>query len=192
MKYFFTRKLMLVKESKGFVCVPGGFGTLDEMFELLTLQQTGKADPTPVVLLDAPGGTFWSGLRRFVDDHLLPSGVISAGDFDRVVVTDSVESAVTALTGFYRNYDSLRWVGKRLVLRLKNEPTDAEVSALNAEFGALLTEGRIERRGPLTIEREDDDRVELPRLVLRLNQFRVGELYRLIAAVNALDSAPPA
>jgi len=192
MKYFFTRKLMLVKESQGFVCVPGGFGTLDEMFELLTLQQTGKADPTPVVLLDAPGGTFWSGLRRFVDDHLLPSGVISPGDFDRVVVTDSVETAVAALTGFYRNYDSLRWVGKRLVLRLKGEPTDAEVSTLNAEFGALLAEGLIERRGPLTIEREDDDRVDLPRLVLRLDQFRVGELFRLIAAINALESAPAA
>ena len=192
MKYFFTRKLMLVKESQGFVCVPGGFGTLDEMFELLTLQQTGKADPTPIVLLDAPGGTFWSGLRRFVDDHLLPSGVISAGDFDRVVITDSVETAVEALTGFYRNYDSLRWVGKRLVLRLKGEPTDAEVAALNAEFGPLLAEGMIERRGPLTIEREDDDRVDLPRLVLRLDQFRVGELFRLIAAINALESAPAA
>lgn len=190
MKYFFTRKLMLVKESSGFVCVPGGFGTLDEMFELLTLQQTGKADPTPIVLLDAPGGTFWSGLRRFVDDHLLPSGVISHGDFDRVLVTDSVPAAVEELTGFYRNYDSLRWVGKRLVLRLKAEPTDAEVDALNGEFGHLLAEGRIERRGPLSVEIEDGDQVELPRLVLRLNQFRVGELHRLIRAVNALKSAP--
>jgi uncharacterized protein (TIGR00730 family) len=192
MKYFFTRKLMLVKESSGFVCVPGGFGTLDEMFELLTLQQTGKAEPTPIVLLDAPGGTFWSGLRRFVDDYLLSSNVISEGDFDRVLITDSVEAAVDELAGFYRNYDSLRWVGKRLVLRLKAEPTAAEVAALNARFGDLVGEGEIELRGPLTVEREDDDRVELPRLVLRLNQFRVGELYRLISAINALDSAPAA
>ncbi|WP_426324535.1 TIGR00730 family Rossman fold protein [Microbacterium sp. E-13] len=190
MKYFFTRKLMLVKESRGFVCVPGGFGTLDEMFELLTLQQTGKADPTPIVLLDAPGGTFWSGLRRFVDDYLLSSNVISEGDFDRVLITDSVEAAVDELTGFYRNYDSLRWVGKRLVLRLKAEPTDAEIAALNARFGDLVSEGGIELRGPLTVEREDDDRLELPRLVLRLNQFRVGQLYRLIAAINELESAP--
>ncbi|WP_194397921.1 TIGR00730 family Rossman fold protein [Microbacterium atlanticum] len=190
MKYFFTRKLMLVKESRGFVCVPGGFGTLDEMFELLTLQQTGKADPVPIVLLDAPGGGFWAGLRRFVDEHLLTSGVISPGDFDRVLITDSVTEAVDELTGFYRNYDSLRWVGKRLVLRLKAEPTDAELAALNRQFRALLTDGGIERRGALTVEREDDDRVDLPRLVLRLNQFRVGELYRLIRAVNALESAP--
>jgi uncharacterized protein (TIGR00730 family) len=190
MKYFFTRKLMLVKESSGFVCVPGGFGTLDEMFELLTLQQTGKADPTPIVLLDAPGGTFWSGLRRFIDDHLRPGGVISDGDFDRVLVTDSVPAAVEELSGFYRNYSSLRWVGKRLVLRLKAEPTDAEVEALNAAFGDLVIEGAIERRGPLRVEVEDDDQLELPRLVLRLNQFRVGELHRLIRAINALGSAP--
>ena len=190
MKYFFTRKLMLVKESRGFVCVPGGFGTLDEMFELLTLQQTGKADPTPIVLLDAPGGEFWAGLRRFVDDHLLRSGVISEGDFDRVLVTDSVTAAVDELTGFYRNYDSLRWVSRRLVLRLKAEPTDAEVAALNDRFADLVAEGRIERRGALAAEREDDDRVDLPRLVLRYDQFRVGELFRLIRAVNALGSAP--
>ncbi|WP_347346297.1 TIGR00730 family Rossman fold protein [Microbacterium sp.] len=190
MKYFFTRKLMLVKESSGFVCVPGGFGTLDEMFELLTLQQTGKAEPTPIVLLDAPGGTFWEGLRRFVDEQLIPAGVISPGDFDRVLVTDSVEAAAAEITGFWRNYDSLRWVGGRLVLRLRAEPTDGELEALNREFEGLLAAGRIERTGPLRVEREDGDRVELPRLVMRLNQFRVGELHRLIRAVNALGSAP--
>lgn len=192
MKYFFTRKLMLVKESMGFVCVPGGFGTLDEMFELLTLQQTGKADPTPIVLLDAPGGSFWAGLQRFVDEHLRTSGVISEGDFQRVVITDSVQAAVQALTGFYLNYHSLRWVGKRLVLRLKAEPTDAEVDALNAAFADLLAEGRIERRGPLEAEIEDDDELQRPRLVLRLNQFRVGDLHLLIRAVNSLESAPKA
>ena len=190
MKYFFTRKLMLVKESHGFVCVPGGFGTLDEMFELLTLQQTGKAEPTPVVLLDAPGGTFWSGLKRFVDEQLVATGVISPDDFDRVLVTDSVDAAAAAITDFFRNYDSMRWVGKRLVLRLRSEPTDAEIDTLNDEFALLLAQGRIERSGPLRREREDDDQVDLPRLVLTLNQFQVGSLYRLIRAVNALDSAP--
>jgi len=190
MKYFFTRKLMLVKESRGFVCLPGGFGTLDEMFELLTLQQTGKAEPVPIVLLDEPGGSFWNGLQQFVEGHLAPAGVISPDDFDRVLITDSVEAAVAELTGFSRNYDSLRWVGKRLVLRLKAAPTDAEVAALDDEFRGLLAEGRIERRGPLAAERDDDDKVDLPRLVLRLNQHRVGELHRLIRAINALGSAP--
>jgi hypothetical protein len=180
---------MLVKESMGFVCVPGGFGTLDEMFELLTLQQTGKAEPTPIVLLDAPGGTFWAGLQRFVDDQLVTSGVISPDDFDRVLVTDSVTAAVAEITEFWRNYDSLRWVGKRLVLRLRNEPTDAELACLNAEFCDLLTEGRIERTAPLRVEREDDDRLDLPRIVMRLDQFRVGRLYRVVRALNALGSA---
>jgi uncharacterized protein (TIGR00730 family) len=190
MKYFFTRKLMLVKESHGFVCVPGGFGTLDELFELLTLQQTGKAEPTPIVLLDEPGGTFWRGLQRFVDEQLVAGRVISPGDFDRVLITDSVDAAAREITDFWRNYDSLRWVGDRLVLRLRAEPTDAEVASLNDRFGAHLMTGRIERRGPLRRELEDDDRVELPRLVLRLNQVRVGELHRLIRAINDLGSAP--
>lgn len=190
MKYFFTRKLMLVKESSGFVCMPGGFGTLDEMFELLTLQQTGKAVPTPIVLLDRPGGGFWEGLRRFAAEHLIPERVISPDDFDRVVVTDSVDAAVEEITGFYRNYVSLRWVGKRLVLRLRAEPSDADVAMLNERFGDVLTEGAIERRGPLRAERDDDDLLDAPRLVMRFRQRRVGELHRLIRAVNALPSAP--
>ncbi len=190
MKYFFTRKLMLIKESHGFICVPGGFGTLDELFELLTLQQTGKAEPTPIVLLDAPGGTFWIGFRQYVQEQLIPSGVISPDDLDRVLITDSVTAAADEVTEFWRNYDSLRWVGKRLVLRLRAEPTDAEVDELNARFAHLLAGGRIERRGPLTAEVNDDDRLDLPRLVMRYNQFEVGSLFHLIRAINALGSAP--
>ena len=189
MKYFFTRKLMLVKESSAFVCVPGGFGTLDEMFELLTLQQTGKAEPTPIVLLDRPGGTFWAGLQRFVDEHLLPAGVISPGDFDRVLVTDSVDAAFAEITGFFRNYDSLRWVKNRLVLRVRVAPTPDQLAALNAQFAPLVADGEIEVRGPLRAERDDDDRLDLARVVLRLNQFKVGELHRLIRALNDLPSA---
>ncbi|QAY74420.1 TIGR00730 family Rossman fold protein [Agromyces protaetiae] len=190
MKYFFTRKLMLVKESRGFVCVPGGFGTLDEMFELLTLQQTGKAEPVPIVLLDEPGGTFWTGLKRFVDEQLVASGVVSPDDLDRVLITDSVEAAAHEITDFWRNYDSLRWVGDRLVLRLRAEPTDGEVASLNERFGDLLLSGAIKRRGPLKVEREDDDRVELPRLVMRYDQHEVGSLFHLIRAINELASAP--
>ncbi|WP_243225001.1 TIGR00730 family Rossman fold protein [Microbacterium sp. CIAB417] len=189
MKYFFTRKLMLVKESSGFICLPGGFGTMDEMFELLTLQQTGKAEPTPIVLLDAPGGTFWQGLERFVVEQLIPAGVISPDDFDRVLVTDSPEQAVTRITGFWRNYDSLRWVDDVLVLRLKNTPTDAEIEALNVEFAPFVASGRIERSDALPAEVSDRDRVHLPRIALRLRQREVGGLYRLIDALNALPSA---
>ncbi|MHA7987078.1 LOG family protein [Rathayibacter sp. CAU 1779] len=191
MKYFFTRKLMLVKESSGFICLPGGFGTLDEMFELLTLQQTGKAEPVPIVLLDAVGGTFWAALQRFVDEQLIPTGVISPHDFDRILITDSVEKAVAEITGFWRNYESLRWVGDTLVLRLRNEPTDDELLALNDRFGDFAP-GGIRRSEPLRAERRDQDRLELPRLVLRLDQHRVGDLFALIGAINELPSAGPA
>lgn len=189
MKYFFTRKLMLVKESTGFICLPGGFGTLDEMFELLTLQQTGKAEPMPIVLLDAPGGTFWAGLERFIVETLIPAGVISPHDFDRVTVTDSAEVAVAEITEFWRNYDSLRWAGDVLVLRLKHRPTDAEIEHLNEQFRSIVAEGLIERTDPLSVEVADNDVVDLPRLALRLQQREVGGLYRLIDAINALESA---
>jgi len=162
---------------------------MDEMFELLTLQQTGKAEPTPIVLLDAPGGTFWRGLESFVVEHLIPAGVISPHDFDRVLVTDSAEQAVTRITGYWRNYDSLRWVDDLLVLRLKHQPTDAEIEALNIEFAPFVASGRIERTDALPIEVNDRDRVELPRVALRLRQREVGGLYRLIDALNALPSA---
>jgi uncharacterized protein (TIGR00730 family) len=190
MKYFFTRKLMLIKESSGFICLPGGFGTLDEMFELLTLQQTGKAEPTPIVLLDEPDGSFWHGLKRFIDEDLAPTGVISEGDFDRVVITDSVDSAAAVIAGFWRNYDSLRWVGDTLVLRLRAEPTDDELDGLNDRFSGMLADGRIERTAPRQPEVADDDVLHLPRLALHLDQRQVGNLFRLIAAVNELGTAP--
>ena len=190
MKYFFTRKLMLVKESQAFVCLPGGFGTLDETFETFTLQQTGKAEPTPIVLLDVPGGTYWRGFTDFVTDELVRLGLVATDDLSRVLVTDSVEEARREVLGFWRNYDSLRWIGKRLVLRLRAEPTDAEIEQLNDRFASLLAEGRIERTGPLGPEVSGDDKVDLPRLALVLDQFRVGELHQLIRAINALESAP--
>lgn len=188
MKYFFTRKLMLVKESTGFICVPGGFGTLDEMFELLTLQQTGKAEPVPIVLLDEPGGVFWKNLEHYIRDTMMPAGVISPDDLDRVLITDSVEEAHAAIVGFWRNYDSLRWVGDTLVLRLKHEPTDAEIADLNERFGFLLKEGAIRRVAPFVPEKADRDKLDLPRIALVLNQFKVGSLFQLVNAINQLPS----
>ena len=190
MKYFFTRKLMLVKESRGFVCLPGGYGTMDETFELLTLQQTGKMVPVPIVLLDRPGGTFWRGFERFVLEHLEGDSMISAGDLDRVLITESVDEAVAEITGFWRNYDSLRWVGEQLVLRLRAAPTSAEVQTLNEQFAGLLHSGRIEQTDPLPAEAADNDELELARLVFTPRRRAVGELHRLIRAVNELSSAP--
>jgi len=190
MKYFFTRKLMLVKESLGFVAMPGGFGTLDEIVEVLTLQQTGKAVPTPIVLLDATDDTYWHGFRDFVQDEMVTRGLVSSDDMTRVHITDDPADATREIMQFWRNYDSLRWVGKRLVLRLRSEPTVDEVASLNERFDWMLAEGRIETTGPLPPEVSGADKVDLPRLVLTLDQWKVGSLHQLIRAINDLDSAP--
>jgi uncharacterized protein (TIGR00730 family) len=190
MKYFFTRKLMLMKESSGFVCLPGGFGTQDETFELLTLQQTGKATPAPIVLLDVPGLTYWHGWERFLTDELVDAGWVSPRDTNLFVLTDDIDEAVSAIRGFWRNYESLRWVGGRLVVRLHADPTDAEIAELNERFAGLCVEGRIERTAPLRAEVADDDRLDLHRLVLTFDVRKAGEFRDLIAALNSLDSAP--
>lgn len=189
MKYFFTRKLMLVKESHGFVCLPGGFGTLDETFELLTLQQTGKMVPVPIVLLDEPGGTFWTRLAEFTADELESAGLISRGDMGRVVITDSVESAVTELTEFWRNYHSLRWFGDELVIRLRTTPTAAELGELNNRFGHLLVSGEITAAAAHQYEVKEQDVPNLPRIKMRFAQRQVGQLHSLIRALNRLESA---
>ena len=190
MKYFFTRKLMLVKESRGFVCLPGGFGTMDEAFELLTLQQTGKMEPVPIVFLDRPGGSYWRHLAGFITEELAGGGYIAINDLDRVLITDSAKAATAEITGFWRNYDSLRWVGDSLVIRLKAVPSAAEIEQLNENFAGLLDSGRIEATGPLDAETSDKDRLELPRIVFTPRRRAVGELHRLIRALNQLDSAP--
>jgi uncharacterized protein (TIGR00730 family) len=190
MKYFFTRKLMLVKESSGFIAMPGGFGTLDETLELLTLQQTGKSEPTPIVLLDVPGGTYWGHFARFVEDELAARGLVAPNDLSRVCITDSVDEAVLEIQGFWRNYHSIRWIGRRLVLRLRSTPTPAEVAALNQQFGAHLSEGAIELVDPHSVEVRDEDHVELARLAMIWNPYEVGDLHQLIRAVNGLPSAP--
>jgi uncharacterized protein (TIGR00730 family) len=191
MKYFFTRKLMLVKESKAFVCLPGGFGTLDETFELLTLTQTGKGVPVPIVLLDIPGGTYWAHFSRFVAEELVSRGLVRPSDLRLYVVTDDIEQACEEVCRFYVNFDSLRFVADTLVVRLLHEPTDEQLSELNERFGHLLRGGQIERTGPLPVEIDDADRVELPRIRLEFAKRHIGELRELIDAVNGFAPAQP-
>ncbi|MDP9419031.1 MAG: TIGR00730 family Rossman fold protein [Actinomycetota bacterium] len=189
MKYFFTRKLMLIKESAAFVALPGGFGTLDETFELLTLVQTGKAEPVPIVLLDTPGGGYWQAWQRFVDEQVAGNGMISRNDFSLYRITDSVDAAVTEIEGFYRNYHSLRYVGDRLVIRLRATPTPAELDQLSEDF-ADIVDGRIDRSGPFPPEVSSDDHLDLPRVAMRFDRHRFARLRSLINALNALPSAP--
>ena len=187
MKYFFTRKLMLMKESAGFAVLPGGFGTQDEAFELLTLLQTGKAAPAPVVLLDVPDGTYWETWDRFVRDELASRGLIDHDDHNFYLITDNVESASTEIRGFYRHFHSVRYVGSTLVIRLNQAPTPAELERLNAEFGDICVEGGIEVTDPLPAEVSGDDRLDLARVKLRFDKHHHARLRQLINALNALD-----
>ncbi|TMK86686.1 MAG: LOG family protein [Actinobacteria bacterium] len=187
MKYFFTRKLMLMKESAGFAVLPGGFGTLDEAFELLTLLQTGKAAPAPVVLLDVPGGTYWKSWGRFVTDELATRGVIDPDDHSFYLITDNVEAASAEIRGFYRNYHSIRYVGDTLVIRIRRAPAPARLEQLNEEFADICIKGGIEVTDPLPAEVSGDDRLDLERVKLAFDKHHYGRLRQLIDALNALD-----
>ncbi|MEX2292518.1 MAG: TIGR00730 family Rossman fold protein [Acidimicrobiales bacterium] len=190
MKYFFTRKLMLIKESSAFVCLPGGFGTQDETFELLTLLQTGKATPTAVVLLDIPGGSYWRSWQSYLDAELVAPGLISAEDHELYLITDDVDEAVTEVQRFWSNYHSIRWVGDRLVVRLRRAPESHHLDQLNDSFGDLLLDGSIELGDPLPPEVSDRDNLSLPRLVMRYDPRKAGRLRALIDALNDLSGAP--
>jgi uncharacterized protein (TIGR00730 family) len=183
-RYFFTRKVTFVKESHGFVLLPGGFGTMDEAFELLTLQQTGHSPVAPVVLLDPPGSTYWEGWRTFIEHELAGRGLVSPDDLELVRVAQTVEEAVDELCGFYRVFHSTRFVGRRLVIRLVDEIDDGLLERLNREFGDLLAGGSIERTGPSDGEVRDDDHVDLPRLALRFDRRSHARLRVMIDVIN--------
>jgi uncharacterized protein (TIGR00730 family) len=191
-RYFFTRKLTFVKESDAFCLLPGGFGTMDESFEVLTLLQTGKAYPMPVVLLDAPGSTYWENWRRFVIDELLANGLINEVDLCLVHITDDVADAVDHIEAFYRNYHSMRYVGRRLVLRHTTPLTDAQVTDLSSDFADIVVSGTMERAEASPAERADDDVVDLHRLAFRFDQFGHSRLRQLIDRLNEMALEVPA
>jgi len=186
MRYFFTRKLMLIKESDGYAVLPGGFGTLDEAFELLTLLQTGKAQPAPLVLLDVPGGTYWHGWQHFLDVEVASVGLVSPEDRALYTITSDVDAAAAELLGFYRNYHSCRWVGDLLVMRLRVAPTRAQLAELNERFADIVPSGSIRPTKALGPERSGSDHVELPRVALRFDRIHYGRLRQLIDALNEL------
>jgi uncharacterized protein (TIGR00730 family) len=185
MKYFFTRKLMLIKESKGFVCLPGGFGTLDETFELLTLTQTGKGLPVPIVFLDTPGDPYWETVHDFVGRQLVERGLVAAADTDLYLVTDDCQAAVDEVLGFYKNYDSIRYVGHLVVMRLKQAPTDAQLAVLNERFGQACSPPGIVRATPFEPERKENDRLDLARISFTLANHSSGVLREVIDTVNS-------
>lgn len=186
MKYFFTRKLMFVKESDAICLLPGGFGTLDEGLEVLTLLQTGKRDLVPVVLLDEPGGDYWTTLESFIHKQLLAKGLISPEDLCLYKRTDRVEEAVDEILTFFRVYHSMRYVHRKLVLRLNRRPSDAALAEIQTDFADIVAEGRIELSDPLPEEREETALAALPRLVFQYNRMNQGRLRQLIDYLNRL------
>jgi len=184
MKYFFTRKLMFVKECDAVCLLPGGFGTLDEGLEVLTLLQTGKRDMVPVVFLDAPGGEFWTDFQRYVERRLLGNGMISPDDLALYKLTDNVEVAVAEIMQFFKNYHSMRYVKNKLVLRLKEAPSPELLAAINEEFADILNGGEFTIGSPLPDEKDEPDLANFVRLVFRFNRRSLGRLRLLIDTLN--------
>ena len=184
MKYFFTRKLMFVKECDAVVCLPGGFGTLDEAMEVLTLNQTGKHDPVPVVFLDAPGGTYWKTFDQFLRSELLDGGMISPDDTSLYKVTDNCADAVHDCVQFYRVYHSMRYVNDKLVLRLKKPLTEPAVQHIAANFSAILVDGTFEQTSALPAEKNEPDLAEMKRLVFHFDRRNLAQLRLLIDYIN--------
>jgi uncharacterized protein (TIGR00730 family) len=183
-RYFFTRKLMFVKEADGFVLLPGGFGTLDEAFELLTLVQTGKAQINPIVLLDVPGGTYWTRWLEFITAELGARSYISPGDTTLFCITDDTNVALDELTGFFTNYHSQRYVDGDLVLRLQHEPDAEFLARLNREFADIVVRGTIQRIDATKIEIADNDHPDLPRLRFRFDRHGYARLRAMINVIN--------
>ena len=184
MRYFFTRKVALTKESKAFAIFPGGYGTLDECFELLTLLQTGKAVPAPVVLIDSPDGHYWTDWMEFISDSVISQGYVSALDHRFFTLATDVETAKLAITSFYSNYHSMRMVGARMVLRMHKGPSAAQLEEIRSRFSHVVTEGVIEVIDATGPERSSNDEVELARIAFDFDRRSYGDIYDLITAVN--------
>ncbi len=183
-RYFFNRKLTFMKEASGYVLFPGGFGTMDEAFELLTLLQTGREVPAPVVLFEPAGDAYWRSFRHFLEVELLDAGLIRREDLDLFHLTSDVEDAVAYLARFYRVFHSLRYVGGRLVLRLEQPVTDEELARINEQFADIVATGEIERCEPAKVELDDGDALDKHRIRFRFINAQYARLHALIRTLN--------
>jgi uncharacterized protein (TIGR00730 family) len=185
-KYFFTRKLFFLRESDAVALFPGGFGTQDEAFETITLCQTGKYGPAPLVLIDEPNGNYWQTWNEQIHYNILKRKLISSQDINLYTITNNLDVACETICNFYRVYHSSRYVGEQFVIRLNIELSDSQVEELNNEFGDILLQGKIVKSLALP-EESKDETVSLPRLVFQFDQRCYGRLYQLIHRVNQFD-----
>jgi predicted Rossmann-fold nucleotide-binding protein len=184
LKYFFTRKLLFVKESDAVALFPGGFGTLDEGFEVLTLVQTGKSHLFPILLIDEPGGDYWRRWQDFIENVLLARGLISPEDTALYKITDSIDEAVREVMRFYRVYHSMRYVRNDLVLRLQRELAPGVLTKIRKEFADIIVSGTFEQTAALPAEANDPHLATLPRLRFRFDRKSLGRLRMLIDVIN--------
>ena len=187
-KYFFTRKLFFLRESDAVALFPGGFGTQDEALETLTLCQTGRYGPVPMVLIDRPGGTYWRDWDSYLRKNLAATGLIGVGDLNLYTITDDIQVAVETIRTFYQVYHSSRYVGEQFVMRLKMAISDRDLELLNREFGGLVTSGEIVQTTALADELEDAS--HLPRLVFKFDRRDFGKLYQMIGRINQMGGDP--
>ena len=185
-RYFFTRKLMFVSQCEAVAVFPGGYGTQDEIFEALTLVQTGKSAMVPIVLCEAEGSTYWEHWDNYVRRSLLNNGMISPEDLNLYYITRDMEDAVEHITRFYRNYHSSRYVKDDLVIRIKKPLEPGDVRRLNEEFSSLVASGEIVQRGPYEVE---EDMLELPRIAFHHTRHNIGLVRRMIDRINEFTPA---
>jgi uncharacterized protein (TIGR00730 family) len=187
--YFFTRKLNFAKETSAFALFPGGFGTHDEGFEILTLMQTGKMPIVPIVMIDRPNGHYWETWRRFIQNDLLANGLVSESDFHLIHVTYDVDEAIRHIAAFYRNFHSYRWVREKMVIRIRKALTPSAVADLNVRFDEVFASGGLTQTGALEEEADDAHLHHLVRLVLVPHKRDFGLLRLLLDAINEAETA---
>ncbi|HEY2123336.1 MAG TPA: TIGR00730 family Rossman fold protein, partial [Chthoniobacterales bacterium] len=186
--YFFTRKVNFVKETHAIALFPGGFGTMDEGFECLTLMQTGEARIIPVVLIDKPRGTYWKSWTELLRTHLLEEGMISPDDFSLFSITEDVDEAENMVLRFYQNFHSYRWVGQELVIRLQRQLSAEAIQDLNKRFSDLLDGGPLRASRALKQEQNEAELMNLPRLVAGSHRRNFGRLRQMLDAVNEAET----
>ncbi len=185
-KYFFTRKLTFLRHSDAIALFPGGFGTMDEGYEAITLMQTGKSRLMPLVLIDRPGGTYWKTWDKNIREHLLRDQLISPDDLCLYQITDNSDEAVKIITRFYRNFHSSRFLRELFIIRLKHAPSPTAIEALNEDFSDIISGEKIHVIETTQEERDDEDFVDLPRLAFGFDRRQYGRLRQLIDALNGL------
>ena len=183
-KYFFTRKLIFVKETDATALFPGGLGTMDEGFEMLTLIQTGKSKPRPIVLMEPKNSTFWKNWLKFITKDLIEKGFMNKDDLNFFRIETSTDSAIKFIEKFYNVYNSLRYIEGNTILRLNKKISQNTLDELNRDFKEILSEGKIEFSEPEKIEIKQNELLHLPRIKMKFNMYSYGKLYKLINALN--------